>query len=112
MCGFVCVCVVWCARSVILCFCSFVCLFICLFVLGGMCIFVGLIDFVNRGVLTHVDEIRRYRNYHHYYVPLLPPFMGVRGGWGGWGGWDGWVVLFSLRIVYFSRQSLEKNEFP
>ena len=31
------------------------------------CIFVGLTDFVKRGVLTLVDEISRYRNYHYYY---------------------------------------------
>ena len=31
-----------------------------------MCLFVGLNDFVKRGVLILVDEIPRYRNYLYY----------------------------------------------
>ena len=33
-----------------------------------MCIFVGLTDFVNRGVPILVDEMQRYRNYPYYYL--------------------------------------------
>ena len=32
-----------------------------------VCIFVHLIDFVKRSVLTLVDELPRFRNYHYYY---------------------------------------------
>ena len=36
-----------------------------------MRIFVGLTDFVQRGVLILVDEIPRYKNYHYYYYYSL-----------------------------------------
>ena len=43
-----------------------------------MCIFVGLTDFVNRGVLTLVDEIPRYRNYHYLFIYFIIYFFSSR----------------------------------
>ena len=58
VCVCVCVCVCGVCRNVMICFC---------FCFRLMYIFVGLTDFVKRGVLTLVDEIPRCRNYHYYY---------------------------------------------
>ena len=59
MCECVCVCVV-CEE------CEIMWIFFFL-IFRLTCIFVGLTDFVKRGVLTLVDEISRYRNHNYYY---------------------------------------------
>ena len=63
-----------------------------------MCIFVGLIDFVKRGILIFVGEIPRYRNYHCYWSAL--------GGGGGGGMRDNLAEIFfqssSFLFLFFS----------